>query len=133
MQQSISPTKYQSNFKFPLAREEKNEQENIIDEWSPDSKKNYHKFYERRAHSLSMNLPSRMLKSFDQNKFDLLNDRAYHYNKQTYPELISQKQVYQSLNQSKQCDTKYGDRSNSINQSSFQFTQKKYDQSDSIL
>ncbi|KAL4480342.1 hypothetical protein ABPG74_020858 [Tetrahymena malaccensis] len=141
MQLSISPTKYQSNFKFPLAREEKNDQENMIDQWSPDSKKKLSQILqfikkikdERRAHNLAMNLPSRMLKSFDQNKFDLLNDKAFHYNKQTYQELISKKLIYQSSNQSKQSDTKYGERSNSMNQSAFLSTQKKYEKSDSIL
>ncbi|EWS74975.1 cation channel family protein (macronuclear) [Tetrahymena thermophila SB210] len=141
MIQSISPSKFQSSIKFPLNREEKNEQENIIDLWSPDSKKKLKQVLqfikktkdERRAHYLAMNLPSRMLKSFDQNKFDLLNDKAFHYNKQTYDELISEKRIFKSHSTSKQSDTKYGEQSNSINQSAFLSIEKKYEKQDSII
>ncbi|KAL4480340.1 hypothetical protein ABPG74_020856 [Tetrahymena malaccensis] len=44
---------------------------------------------QKRIHDLVMNLPTRMLKSFNQNKFDLLDDRSYFYNEDTFLDSIS--------------------------------------------
>ncbi|KAL4505999.1 hypothetical protein ABPG72_013760 [Tetrahymena utriculariae] len=44
---------------------------------------------QKRIHDLVMNLPTRMLKSFNQKKFDLLNDRSYFYNEDTFLDQIS--------------------------------------------
>lgn len=44
---------------------------------------------EKRAHDLVRNLPTRMLKSFDQNKFNILKDKAFHYDESSYLELIN--------------------------------------------
>ncbi|EAR93586.2 cation channel family protein (macronuclear) [Tetrahymena thermophila SB210] len=80
---------------------ERKEHEENSDEWSQNS---YIKLQhilqyikrlkdQRRAHNLVMNLPSRMLRSFDKNKFDLLNDKAFHYDEQTYLQLINQHNI----------------------------------------
>ncbi|KAL4480341.1 hypothetical protein ABPG74_020857 [Tetrahymena malaccensis] len=79
---------------------EKKEHDQQSEEWSPNSQMKLHHVLQymkrlrdqKRAHNLVMNLPSRMLRSFDKNKFDLLNDKAFYYDEQTYLQLIKQNQ-----------------------------------------
>ena len=45
---------------------------------------------EKRVKDLVLNLPSRMLKKLDENKFSLLNDKSYYYDENTYIPLIQE-------------------------------------------
>jgi hypothetical protein len=45
---------------------------------------------EKRVKDLVLNLPSRMLKQLDGNKFSLLNDKSYYYDENTYIPLIQE-------------------------------------------
>ncbi|EWS74973.1 cation channel family protein (macronuclear) [Tetrahymena thermophila SB210] len=80
---------------------ERKEHDQYSEEWSPNSQMKLQHVLQyikrlrdqKRAYNLVMNLPSRMLRSFDKNKFDLLNDKAFHYDEKTYLQLINQNNI----------------------------------------
>lgn len=65
-------------------------------EWTQEEKEKLKQIFkqielmknQRRAHELVMNLPSRMIKSFNQKKFALLDDKSYIFDDKFFKESI---------------------------------------------
>ncbi|KAL4505998.1 hypothetical protein ABPG72_013759 [Tetrahymena utriculariae] len=121
---------------------DKKEHDQQSEEWSPKSQMKLQHVIQylkrlrdqKRAHNLVMSLPSRMLRSFDKRKFDLLNDKAFHYDEQTYLQLINQKNNVQNHNTSLTQDPKNLDKtgqSQSLNSSYSRYN--NYFEQDSVI